>query len=214
MSTRTLYSDPSNKRFFHVPDSARIPAGDFVLRSLAGKKLEVAEASVEIFEIPEDKAKDLAGVEMKRMAAAAGRFASGAGTFLRGLAAQLPNPTPPPAGREQRRTTIADALGVTEEQLSNDPTAVIEGIKNVGKGLEQLLKDAVSTSASDEDVEARQSALVEYMREQLGDDAAVSAETLPETLRNFLSNPELEERIRDAAAQLNQASEQLKNRDG
>lgn len=212
MTQRILYSDPTNKHFFHIPEDTELPAGDLILRSLSGKKLEVAAVSVQIFEVPEARAKELAAVEMKRLADVAARMMTGAGGFLRGIASALPTPQAPPPGREKRRTTIADALGVTEEQLSNDPEAVIAGIKQIGAGLGELLRDAVAKGVSEEESERRKQALLTFLREQLGEEAAVTAENLPETLRGYLSNPELEEKLKEAAAGLREASEQLKSR--
>lgn len=207
--SRTLYSTSDNKRFFHIPDATRLPEGELVLRSLKGRTLRVHENSIGTFEVPEARAKELAGEEMEALARMAGNFMSGAGSFLRGLSATAAKP--PPKGRAKRRTTIADALGVTEEQLTSDPTAVMEGVKSVGKGIEQLLKDAIEQQpASPEEAERRQQALVGFLSEELGEDAGATVEGLPEMIRTFLSNPELETGIARAAKDLREAADRLR----
>lgn len=207
---KTLYSTEDNKRFFHIPDQTKLKEGEAVLRSLRGKTLRVNLASVDIFEVTEERAKELAADEMEALARRAGQLMSGAGSFLRGLASGLPKPQPPP-GREQRRATVADALGVTEEQLSSDPDAVIEGVKRVGEGIQQLLEDAIKDGpATDEDAKKRMDAVIAYLREQMGEEAAVTAANLPEKLREFLANPELESGIRSAAEDLRAAARRLR----
>ena len=213
MDEKTLFSNADNSRFFHIPNSANLPDGEFALRSLRGKTVRVQEASVGIFEVPESEAKEIAGAEMEAIARRAGRFMSGAGSFLRGIASALPSPQPPRPDPEKQQRIISDTLGVTPDQLRNDPEAVIEGVKEIGRGIETLLRDAVTSGVTDsEDIEARQKALVSFLTEHLGEEAGVTAETLPQKLRDFLTDPELESGVRKAAEDLKEASKRLRER--
>ena len=102
---------------------------------------------------------------------------------------------------------------MTPDQLRNDPEAVIEGVKEIGRGIETLLRDAVTSGVTDsEDIEARQKALVSFLTEHLGEEAGVTAETLPQKLRDFLTDPELESGVRKAAEDLKEASKRLRER--
>lgn len=211
MDEKTLYSNADNSRFFHIPGSADLPEGEFTLRSLRGRTMRVHEASVGIFEVPEAVAKEIAGAEMEAIARMAGRFMSGAGSFLRGIASQLPKPQVSRPDIDKQRGIVADTLGVTDEQLSNDPQAVIEGVKEIGRGIETLLRDAIAQGVTEsEDIEARQQALVNFLKEHMGEDAAVTAETLPQKLRDFLTDPQLESGLRKAAEDLKAASQRLR----
>ena len=211
MDEKTLYSNADNSRFFHIPGSVDLPEGEFTLRSLRGRTMRVHEASVGIFEVPEAVAKEIAGAEMEAIARMAGRFMSGAGSFLRGIASQLPNPQVPRPDIDKQRGIVADALGVTDEQLGNDPQAVIEGVKEIGRGIETLLRDAIAQGVTEsEDIEARQQALVNFLKEHMGEDAAITAETLPQKLRDFLTDPQLESGLRKAAEDLKAASQRLR----
>jgi len=60
MGTHTLYAAEDRKRFFHVPDDARLPPGDFVVRSLTGKKLAADPVALDVYEVPEAEAMKLA----------------------------------------------------------------------------------------------------------------------------------------------------------
>ncbi|TNE92594.1 MAG: hypothetical protein EP330_01225 [Deltaproteobacteria bacterium] len=207
--SKTLYSTPDNTRFFHVPDQAKLPEGDVVLRSLRGRTLRVNENSVSTFEVSEERAKELAAVEMEAIARQARELMTGAGSFLRGLAAGMTQPPAPPADRPERRQTIADALGVTPEQLTSDPQAVLEGLKNIGAGLKKAMEDGLEQAPSARTRE-RQEAVVAKLQELLGEDGVPSADELPGKLRELLGTDELEAGLRKAAADLKAASQRLR----
>lgn len=207
--SRTLYSTEDNGRFFHIPDASRLPEGAFVLRSLRGKTLRVHENSVANFEVPEPRAKEIAAVEMEEIARRARQMMTGAGSFLRGLAAGMANPPAPPPEREGRRQTIADALGVTPEQLTSDPQAVIAGLKQVGEGLQQAFKDSMEQEP-DERTRERQAAVVSKLEELFGTGSVPPPDELPAKLEELLGNKELEESVRTAAADLKDAADRLR----
>jgi len=57
MDPLTLWSDTPRTRFFLIPDEQQIPPGDFVIRTITGRKHEVDPASLAPFEKTEEEAK-------------------------------------------------------------------------------------------------------------------------------------------------------------
>lgn len=57
LSPLTLWTDPARSRYFLIPDDSELPPGDFILRTLTGRKLEVAPQSLAAFELSEEQAK-------------------------------------------------------------------------------------------------------------------------------------------------------------
>ncbi len=206
---KTLYADPSQSRFYLIPDDAGLPAGELALRSLTGAKLEVAAASAEAFRIDEAQAKELAREAIGKATRAASSFVAGLGGMLQEASKRAKDPTHE-TGPGPREPKVAEALGVSEDELRNDPDAVIDGLKRVGQGLQQSLKEILSSkpgadSATKERL-AQLGAAVGWDPEAAG----ASVDDLKEKLRGLLANPELEERIQAATERLRAMSEELR----
>jgi hypothetical protein len=63
----TLWSDPERTRFFLVPDDKELPPGQFVLRTITGRNMEVDEAALAEYEISEQEAKEWLKGEFGKM---------------------------------------------------------------------------------------------------------------------------------------------------
>jgi hypothetical protein len=78
LSPYTLWSDTARTRFFLIPDDEQLPAGDFDLRTITGRHLQVDAAALAQFEISEHEAKAWLKGEFGKMLdgarAAADRF--------------------------------------------------------------------------------------------------------------------------------------------
>jgi len=205
----TLYANPSQTRFYLIPDDAEVPSGGLVLRSLTGRRKDVALDAVEVYEISEDRAKEITRLEIGRLTRQATGFLAGVGAFMQGVADRAKeHPEPPPHG--PREANVAEALGITPDQLRNDPEAVIDGLKRMWSGLQVALKDALDTNKeADEATRAR----VRFIAEMAGADVD-AAETTVEDLRtrihDLLMSQELEKRVREATARLNEISAEIR----
>ena len=62
-----LWTDGARTRFFIVPDDAVLPAGDFALRTITGRKADVDPAALAPFEVSEPQAKAWLEGEFGRM---------------------------------------------------------------------------------------------------------------------------------------------------
>ncbi|MBW2255617.1 MAG: hypothetical protein JRI25_13595 [Deltaproteobacteria bacterium] len=205
----TLYANPSQTRFYFIPDDAEVASGGLVLRSLTGQRKDVSLEAVEAYEIPEDRAKEITRLEIGRYTRQASGFLAGVGAFMQGVADKAEERKGRKPGPGPREANVADALGITPDQLRNDPDAVIEGLKGMWSGLQVVLKDALATGKeADETTRER----IRFVAELAGADID-AAETTVDELRtkvhDLLMSQELEERVRNATARLNEISAEL-----
>lgn len=215
MSTvkRTLYANKTHDRFFYIPQDAEIPDGLFQIGTLTGQMLKVTETAVTEFEVNEAMAKDIASGVVKDVAQTAGRFMTSAADFIRSMSsgelseADLER-------RKERQSNVAEFLGISRDQLQNDPQAVLDGMKEIGLGLKASLEQSISENpVTQEGAKERMEAFARYAKEDLGIKLAENPSDLPQQLADILRNPELEasvrastERLRNLASQIRSAS--------
>lgn len=205
----TVYTNSSQDRFFQLPKDAELAEGDLLLRSLKGDKRMVDAQAALAFEVDEATAKDLVKQEVRAFTKNAATALSTLGDVLRSASnKELPTPS---ADQTPPENVLAGALGVTPDQLRNDPSAVKMGLTSVLQGLAQAVQDAASSSAVDkEKTEAR----LRTVAQALGADApdtSVVRESM-QKLSASLNDPTLSAKIREASANIEQAAETLKAR--
>jgi hypothetical protein len=66
-SPLTVWTDSIRSRYFLIPDNQKLPAGDFVLRTIRGRELKVDPSSLAEFEVSEDEAKEWLKGEFGKM---------------------------------------------------------------------------------------------------------------------------------------------------
>lgn len=206
----TLYANETQTRFYLIPDDADVASGGLILRSLTGRRKDVDPDAARSFEVPEDRAKELAREEIGKVTRQASQFLSGVGSFLQDAAKKTKEQQEARKKRPNRAANVADALGVTPEQLQNDPDAVIQGLKGIWEGLQVSLADALKGDPASQEATRQR---VEFIADLAGvdvGDANSTVDDLREKLHDVLSSPELEQRVRDATDKLNQVSSDLK----
>jgi hypothetical protein len=203
-----MYATRDQKRFFWIPDDQKPAPGPLLLRSITGQRLEVDEASVAAWELPEAEARKIVAEDLAVYAQKLGTFVAGAAETLRAAAAK---PVPPPR-RPNADATIARSLGITEEELRKDPQKVLGSLQTVLKGFLETLKEGTSDDPAARDrAKERMDILKELVQQQTGDPAlAAKAEELPEKIGALLRDPKLEQGILDAAESLRRASEDIR----
>lgn len=201
MPSTTLYATADRARYFLVPDDARFPPGDLVVRSLTGRKLEVEAMALEVFEIPEDQAKQIAQQTVSEFGQKA------LGVLGAAVKAMKEAPRLDPEVAAQRAERVAETLKLSAEQLRDDPKAVGAAVKSL---LEGLVKAAQETVVAPELAAERMKDVGEALRQQGVDpEAAAKIEALPDRIRAILGSEETvaavelaTERLRAAAADL------------
>ena len=196
-----VFADSSSKQFYLLPDDADLPSGPLVLRSLTGDRLEVDAEAAEAYAISEDEAKERVKQQLAEVAQRATGILASLGTLLRGAAEGLPT------GPKPQEASVAEALGVTPEQLRDDPKAVLAGLKRVGAGLVESLKDALASDPASEEVTRQR---IEALAGVVGADPK-DLDDLRNKLKAQLMDPELEQRIKQATDDLRTSTDDLEN---
>ncbi len=201
----TLYASENPQRFFLIPEEANLPPGTLNLRNLMGEKRGVDELVASAFEIGEEEAKEHARVVMADVGRKAKAVLAGAGQVLREVArAQrvgdiLRKPATSTEGN------VADALGLTTEQLRTDPDAVMNGLKGIFDGLRVTLEKLANEPGDEVGRKAILKAVNDAVVANGGDPLPDDVNAWPDRLRGFLDDPA---RI----AELRAATEALKDR--
>jgi hypothetical protein len=205
MDPKTLYATADGRRFYHIPDDTARQAGTLVLRTLKGDRISVDDAWVAQFSLPEDKAKRMAAEEMAAFAKKAMSFVSGAAASMREAAANV-TPRQPTS---KQMSTIASGLGITEDQLKNDPQAVLGALKTAMQGITETARGSLADDpAARASARQRMELLAAHLEATTG--TKIDVTSFPEKLREVLSNPKLEADVRAATTRLQQAAEELR----
>ncbi len=198
----TLYASADRKRFFHVPDDARLPPGDLVVRSLTGKKLEADPVALDVYEIPEEEAMRIAQELL-------GGFAEKVRAVAMSAAAALAQPPKlDPEAVKEREERVAAHLKLGREQLSQDPAALGAALKGA---LQDMVKLAQETVHAPEVAEERMKDVAEALRQEGAPAGTPEAlEALPEKLRALLASEDTVARLKAAAENLRVAAAELR----
>ncbi|MDP2316676.1 MAG: hypothetical protein Q8P41_27525 [Pseudomonadota bacterium] len=202
MATRTLYASDDRKRFFVVPDDARLPGGDFVVRSLTGKKLEADPIALDVYEVPEAEAMKLAQEIL-------GDFANKVRTVAMGAAKALSEaPKLDPEAVKAREERVAANLKLGREQLREDPAVLGAAIKATLTGILQAAQEAVH---SPEVAAERMKDVAEALRQEgLAPGSLADVEALPERLRELLASEATVAKLDEVANDLREAAAELR----
>ena len=203
-----VYAGPNQQRFFWIPTGYQPQPGPVVVRSLTGRKLMMSQAEADQLQIPEQQAKALVEQQLKGLGQTAAKVVSSVGHHMRQAAGA--QPTPQPSG-DAGPTLMADTLGVTPEQLRNDPKAVLAGLQTFLQGVVTSAKQAASDNPADQaEVTARMEHLAALVERETGSDQATQAiADLPKAIADLLVSPELLGGLDKLTADLNQATADL-----
>jgi hypothetical protein len=205
MERKTLFGTADGRKFYHIPVEATHIPGNLVLRSLVGDRIVVDADWASQFSLPEDEAKRMAAEEMAAFAKKAASFVAGAAAAMREAAANVTPKKPTP----EQMSTIAGGLGLTEDQLKNDPNAVLSALKAAFQGITETTKSAMANDpAARESAKQRMQILAAHLEATTG--TKIDLTTFPEKLREVLSNPKLEADVRAATKRLEEAAEELR----
>ena len=204
----TVYTNSTQDRFFQFPDGSDVAEGDLLLRSLRGDTSHVDASAAAAFEVDEATAKDLVKQEVKAFTKNAATAFSTLGDVLRAATNKsVPKPSSeqtPPAD------VLAQAIGVTGEQLRNDPSAVKAGLSTMLQGLVQAVQEATSDAPEDKErTEARLRTVAETLGADTPDSSVVRQSM--EKLSASLNDPALTAKIRDASSRIEEAAARLKS---
>jgi hypothetical protein len=207
---RTMWAttDRDARRYFLIPDGTALAAGPLVLRTLKGEKKEVDPAAVASFEVDEERAKAVVQEEMASLARKANSFLTSAAAAIRAATA----PAPDAPGRKEAEFNFASVLGMTPDDVRAHPEQAVEALKATLNGMTSTLRDAMQTQdpIAKDVAKKRMEAVSSYLSAQGGGEFKGTLESLPDRLKAFLADPDLEKRIREASQQLKDAADELR----
>ncbi len=209
MGEKVVYATKDQKRFFHIPEDAQIAAGPLLLRNLKGEKREVDAAAAAEFEIAEDVAKAIVAEDLKKFARNAQDFLVKAASVVRSAAAPSPESK---AQRGKSEMNFASVLGMTPDEVRGNPEKTMEALKATLMGVATTLRDAARNDdpESRADAQGKMKAVAEHIKSVGGEEYAGPLEELPERIKKFLSDPKLEQQIRDASTRLTELAAELR----
>lgn len=206
--SHTLYATTNRRRFFFLPNDVDLPEGDLVLQSLRGRRLEVELDAVLPYELPEDEARRLARKSVRDAARGMRRFLMGAAGVFASAASD-------PDGVSEVRgdATLGEALGLDEAQAS-DSRAVAGGLKRVGAGVLETLRQGLTPGDEQEAARERMERLAGYARDEVGSPIGDAVEATPVVLRHAVEATGLREHLTELTSHLRTAASELRRSAG
>ncbi|MBE9127619.1 MULTISPECIES: hypothetical protein [unclassified Coleofasciculus] len=213
----SLWLDSTRSRYFLIPDDQDLVTGDFILCNLSGDEKNVDSASIASFEITESEAKAYLQAEMNQALEEAKNAFSNFVAFSTQKSQAAPsNPTPSSDDTQSTHNLISTLLGVTPEELQNNPEAIQTAFLNLYTELKEFV--SASTSKNPTEVEAARARL-HSLRKTLstqGINLSEDIEEFPDKLQEVLSSSNIEgylkeivSKLRDLADKINQSPDAI-----
>lgn len=206
----SLWTDSTRSHYFLIPDNQELPNGDFILYNLNGNEKRVDSTALTSFEIPDSEAKTYIQTEMNQAFEEAKNAFSNFIAFSTQTSQEAPsNPTPSSEKKQSAQNLISSFLGISYEELQNNPETAQTAFLNIYTELKQLLGE--STSKNPSEVEETR-ALLRSLQEKLelqGINVGKEMEELPNRLREVFASSNIEEYLREIVAKLQGFADQI-----
>ncbi|MEH2069095.1 MAG: hypothetical protein V7K47_13195 [Nostoc sp.] len=206
----SLWTDSNHQRYFLIPDNQKLSRGRFIISTLTGIQKKVTQTAIANFEIPESAAKAYLQTEMNQAMAQAKIAVSNLMLFSTQTSEKA---TPPSNETPSVSDIISSLLGVTPEELQNNPEAAQTAFINIYSQLKEFL--AESTSENSTQVESARSRL-HSLRERLqaqGINISEEIEELPNKLQDVLSSASIEEYLQEIFSKLQDLVKEIEQPD-
>ncbi|MBD2514352.1 hypothetical protein H6G93_04895 [Nostoc sp. FACHB-973] len=202
----TFWTDSKRSRYFLIPDNQKLSRGRFVISTLTGIQKKVTQIAIASFEIPESAAKAYLENEMNQAMAQAKTAVSN----LMFFSTQTSEKASPPANETPSVPDILSSLlGVTPEELQNNPEAAQKAFVNIYTQLKEFLGESTSENSTQvESARSRVRSLRETLQAQ-GINISEEIDELPIKLQEVLSSANLEEYLQEIVTKLRDLTEQI-----
>ncbi len=198
----SLWIDAKRQRYFLIPDNQKLSRGRFVISTLTGTQKKVTQTAIANFEISESAAKAYLENEMNQAMAQAKIAVSN----LMFFSTKTSEKTPPTSTKAE---IISSLLGVSFEELQNNPEAAESAFVNIYTQLKQFLSDSTSENYTQvENARSRVRHLREILQAQ-GINISEEIEELPNKLQEVLSSANLEEYLQQIVVKLRDLTEEI-----
>ncbi|MBD2500379.1 hypothetical protein [Anabaena azotica] len=192
---RILWTDAKRSRYFLIPEKQKLARGSFQIQTLTGKQKKVTQMAIAGFEISQTEAKKYLQTEINQ------GMQQTKATF-----ADITSSTP--ASDEDLLTPniISSLLGITPQELENNPEAAQTAFVNLYTDIKALLGES-NPEDSDETQAMRER--IRSIRESIQAQAiSVKIEELPENLQ-----PRIEGYLQEILTQLENLTNQIDHPD-
>ncbi|HBE17167.1 MAG TPA: hypothetical protein DEG17_20390 [Cyanobacteria bacterium UBA11149] len=207
---RSLWSNSTQTQYFLIPDDEALPTGNFILCSLKGDKKNVDSTAITSFEITESEAKAYLQAEMNQALEEAKNAFSNFMAFSTQSSQEIPsNSTPSLEQTRSNQNLISALLGVTPEELQNNPDAAKTAFLNLYTQLKKFVGESTSKNPTEVDaVRSRLQSLRETFSTQ-GIKISGEIEELPKKLQEVLSSSNIEEYLKEIVDKLRDFADQI-----
>jgi len=207
----TFWTDSQHQRYFLIPDKQKLSKGRFIISTLTGTEKKVTQAAIANFEIPESAAKEYLENAINQAMMQAKIAVSNLMFVSTPTSAKFPpvsNETP------SISNIISSLLGVTSEELQQNPEAAQSAFVNIYTQFQDFLSESISENSTQ--VESTQ-ARVRHFRETLqaqGININEEIEELPKKLQELFSSANLEEYLQEIIIKLREVTKEIEQSPG
>jgi hypothetical protein len=199
----SLWKSSTSNRYFLVPLTKDLLAGDFAVEAFHGFHRKVNLASIAPFEITREEAKAYIQAELSNTL----KEAQEAFTALTSFAAAAQDK--PVSNSQFPNNPLATLLGVSEAELKENPYTVKDHWQNLVKGLGDLLKAATSDDAKDLKRAREQMQRLQNHLQAQGVEVDDAIQDLPDQLRKKYHDSESDPTLKTSAENLQAATQNM-----
>jgi O-6-methylguanine DNA methyltransferase len=202
----SLWTNTTHRRYFLIPNQQQLPTGNFTIRNLRNESQEVELKAITNWEINTAQAQLYIEVELTKAWQQTKKAFSTFTNFATAAKGQTPSVND---SSQTPANPIASLLGISPQELSDNPNAIQERWQNVFAGFQDIVQAA--TSEDDTELETARSHL-ESLRKYLQGQGVETDEAiteLPNKLREKYHSPETDPNLRESATKFKEATEQV-----
>ncbi|MEQ8972640.1 MAG: methylated-DNA--[protein]-cysteine S-methyltransferase [Coleofasciculus sp. C1-SOL-03] len=202
----SLWTNSTSRRYFLIPNNQLLSPGNFTIRNLTNESKEVELKAITNWEITTEQAQPYIEVKLTK----AWQKTKNALSTLTNLATAAQGKMPSVNNSSETQTNpIASFLGVSPQELSNNPNAIQERWQNIFAGFQDMLQAATSEDPAHlETARSRMESLREHLQAQ-GVEVDEAITELPHKLREKYHSSETDPNLQESSTKLKEATEQV-----
>ncbi|MEW6498785.1 MAG: hypothetical protein AB1589_40740, partial [Cyanobacteriota bacterium] len=139
---RSLWIDTIQTRYFLIPTRQKLPLGDFILHNLDGEEKKVNPTSLTPFEITEEEANTYLQTEIEQVMEQAKNALSD--LITSSVEQGKADLTSTPSSDEFLSNLMAALIGVTPEEVQNNPATAQAGLQNLLEQVKAVIHGSLS----------------------------------------------------------------------
>ena len=208
----TLWSDVERSRFFLIPGDRKISPGDFPLRTITGRQMEVDPNALETFEISREEAKTWLNSQFGQvLEEAKGKLTNYLGSLGKSATQSQPDTEVKTSSKTAYTSLslLSELTGEPVENLQTEADAIARSIRHLLSDLIKIWEN--STAANPEQLQTARNQIknVKSILQAHGIMVSEKLDEIPERLHEFYSSSPHTQNSQEKAANLEQLADQL-----